>query len=69
MYLSTIRELKVIFDLHKFFLLPKINSFCCFVTILAISFQVANMQNDHFIFNVGISKFISENMPPNVINS
>ena len=69
MYLSTIRELKVIFDLHKVFLLPKIKSFCCFVTILAISFEVANMQNDNFIFNVGISKFISENMPPNVINS
>jgi hypothetical protein len=69
MYLSTIRELKAIVDLYKVFLLPKIKSFCFFVTILAISFEVANMQNDYFIFNVGISKFISENMPPNIINS
>ena len=69
MYLSTIRELKAIVDLYKVFFLPKIKSFCCFVTILAISFEVANMQNDYFIFNVGISKFISENMPPNIINS
>ena len=69
MYLSTIRELKTIVDFYKVFLLQKIKSFCCFVKILAISFEVANMQNDYFIFNVGIPKFISENMPPNIINS
>ena len=69
MCLSTIRELKVIVDLHKVFLLPKSNHFVVFLTILAISFEVANMQNDHLIFNVGISKLTLENMSPNVINS
>jgi hypothetical protein len=50
---SMIRNLKVIVDFSKVFLLSKFKSFC-FVTILDISLMSRSCKNDHIIFNVGI---------------